>query len=43
MCHGKYGFNGKTIRFKSENPKHKDAVPYRRTVKHKASTYEEYK
>lgn len=43
MCHGKYGYTGKTIRFRTDTPKHKDAIPYKRTEKHKASTCEEYK
>ena len=29
---------GKTVRFKSDNPRHKDAIPYKRSVKHKMST-----
>lgn len=38
MCwHNKYQ-TGKTVRFKTNNPHHKDAVPYKRAEKHKMST-----
>lgn len=30
MCHGKYK-TSKTVRFKTEKPKHKNAIPYNRT------------
>ena len=37
MCwHNKYQ-TGKTVRFKTNNPRHKDAVPYKRAEKHKMS------
>lgn len=32
MCHGKYN-SSKTIRFKTEKPRHKDAMPYKRPRK----------
>ena len=35
-CHGKYQ-TGKTIRYKTAEPRHKDAVPYKRAEKHKMS------
>jgi hypothetical protein len=34
MAHGTYN-TGKTIRFKTDNPRHKNAVPYNRNEKHK--------
>ena len=38
MCwHPNYK-TGKTVRFKTNNPRHKDAVPYKRAEKHKMST-----
>lgn len=42
MAHGDYIRTGKTIRFKAENPKHKDAIPYKRTIKHKLSYAQSY-
>lgn len=33
--------SGKTVRYKAAEPRHKDAVPYKRATKHKTS-YEEY-
>ena len=37
MCyHGKYK-TGKTVRYKTSEPRHKDAVPYKRAQKHKTS------
>ena len=32
---------GKTIRYKTDNPKHANAVPYKRAEKHKMS-YKDY-
>ena len=29
--------SSKTIRYKGENMRHKDAIPYQRTVKHRTS------
>lgn len=43
MAHGQYAFTGKTIRFKTNAPRHDNAIPYTRKEKHKPSTYEEYK
>ena len=34
MCHGAYN-TGKDIRYKTDNPKHKNAIPYKRAEKHK--------
>lgn len=42
MAHGRYAFTGKTIRFKTNAPRHENATPYTRKEKHKSS-YEEYK
>ena len=39
MCHGKIK-SSKTIRFKTEHPRHKDAIPYKRDKKRNYS--EEY-
>ena len=37
MCwHSNY-HTGKTVRFSTKNPRHKEAVPYKRTEKHKMS------
>ena len=37
MCyHGKYK-TGKTVRYKTTEPRHKDAIPYKRAEKHKMS------
>jgi hypothetical protein len=41
MCHGDKN-NGKTVRYKTDNPKHKDAVPYKRLKKKNLREYEEY-
>lgn len=41
MCHGSK--TSKTIRFKTENPRHKDAIPYKRGEKHKGKYTEEYR
>lgn len=38
MCHGDK-CNGKTIKYKAERPRHKDAVPYKRT---KSKDFREY-
>lgn len=34
-------FHGKTVKFKTENPRHKDAIPYKKE-KHKIN-YRDYK
>lgn len=34
MCHGIKKTN-KDIRFKTDTPRHKNAIPYKRLVKHK--------
>ena len=41
MCWNERFRTGKTVRFKTDNPKHKDAVPYKRAEKHKTS-YKDY-
>ena len=36
MWHPTY-HTGKTVRFKAQEPRHKDAIPYKRAEKHKMS------
>ena len=31
MAHGKQFMTGKTVRFKTDNPRHADATPYKRS------------
>lgn len=40
MCHGQYK-TGKMIRFKSSNPKHANAQPYKRAKNKDFRDYEE--
>ena len=37
MCWHQNYRTGKTVRYKADNPRHKDAVPYKRAEKHKMS------
>ena len=37
MCWHPNYHTGKTVRFKTNNPRHKDVVPYKRAEKHKMS------
>lgn len=37
MCHGGKYPTGKTVRYKTAEPRHKNAVPYKRAEKHKTS------
>lgn len=42
MCHGQVK-SSKTIRYKTDNPRHGNAVPYKRTDKHKSNYIAEYR
>lgn len=37
MCWHQTYKTGKTVRYKTDNPKHANAVPYKRAEKHKMS------
>ena len=37
MCRHQNYRTGKTVRYKADNPKHANAVPYKRAEKHKMS------
>lgn len=37
MCWHQDYYTGKTVRYKADNPKHANAVPYKRAEKHKMS------
>jgi hypothetical protein len=37
MCWHQNYRTGKTVRYKADNPKHANAVPYKRAEKHKMS------
>ena len=39
--HGEYR-TGKTVRYKAENSRHKDAIPYKRAIKHKVDDARAY-
>lgn len=41
MCWHQGYKTGKTVRYKTDNPKHANAVPYKRAEKHKMS-YKDY-
>ena len=42
MCHGQFN-TSKTIRFKADEPHHKNAVPYKRKNKYKEDYLRDYK
>lgn len=42
MAHGQIK-SSKTIRYKTDNPRHADAVPYKRAAKHKRDLFTEYR